>query len=112
MMKKRKEFLSNLGQSVVKFPIAHVALVFLTSLMMREIYQPLDSDLFIQFFAGGILTLLLAILGSVYVLHQKSCDRKVCCTFWGSQVFAVVCGICYGFLVKDSFQYESRLTQF
>jgi hypothetical protein len=51
-MKKRKEIFSNRGQSLMKFPSAHLALVFLMVVEMREIYHSMSEILLIKLVAA------------------------------------------------------------
>ena len=112
MMKKRREIFSNRWQSLMQFPSAHLALVFLMAVAMREIYHSMSSVLFTKLVAAWLLTLLIAVLGSVYVLHQKSCKRRFCYAFWGSQLLAILCWVWYFFLVEESFVYSENLFQY
>lgn len=112
MMKKRREIFSNRWQSLMQFPSAHLALVFLMVVAMREIYLSMSSVLFTKLVAAWLLTLLIAVLGSVYVLHQKPCKNRICYAFWGSQLLAILCWVWYFFLVEESFVYSENLFQY
>ena len=112
MMKKRREIFSNRWQSLMQFPSAHLALVFLMGVEMREIYHSMSEILLIKLVAACLLTLLIAVLGSVYVLHQKPCKNRICYAFWGSQLLAILCWIWYFFLVEESFVYSENLFQY
>ena len=112
MMKKRREIFSNRWQSLMQFPSAHLALVFLMGVEMREIYHSMSEILLIKLVAAWLLTLLIAVLGSVYVLHQKPCKNRICYAFWGSQLLAILCWIWYFFLVEERFVYSENLFQY
>ena len=112
MMKKRREIFSNRWQSLMQFPSAHLALVFLMVVAMREIYLSMSSVLFTKLVAAWLLTLLIAVLGSVYVLHQKPCKNRICYAFWGSQLLAILCWVWYFSLVEESFVYSENLFQY
>lgn len=112
MMKKRREIFSNRWQSLMQFPSAHLALVFLMGVEMREIYHSMSEILLIKLVAAWLLTLLIAVLGSVYVLHQKPCKNRICYAFWGSQLLAILCWIWYFSLVEESFVYSENLFQY
>ena len=112
MMKKRREIFSNRWQSLMQFPSAHLALVFLMAIAMREIYLSMSSVLFTKLVAGWLVALLIAVLGSVYVLHQKPCKNRICYAFWGSQLLAILCWIWYFFLVEERFVYSENLFQY
>lgn len=111
-MKRRKDFLMNRGYSVRKFPMAYVALVFLMSVVMREIARSWGEDLFFKLIFGGILTFLVAVAGSVYLLHQNQQTRQVLALFWGSQLLSVILGVCYGLVIRTEINYEGGLMQF
>ena len=112
MMKKRREIFSNRWQSLMQFPSAHLALIFLMMVEMREIYHSMSEILLIKLVAAWVLTLFIAVLGSVYVLHQKPCKNRFCYAFWGSQLLAILCWVWYFFLVEKSFVYSENLFQY
>ena len=112
MMKKRREIFSNRWQSLIQFPSAHLALIFLMMVEMREIYHSMSEILLIKLVAAWVLTLFISVLGSVYVLHQKPCKNRICYAFWGSQLLAILCWVWYFFLVEKSFVYSENLFQY